>query len=79
MLDPVRQMKILTGGDAFENQLAIAIEEGNNRSNFEQANLFMDFKEFLMDEYMEPGEFDECWEKFEKWQQKEQPTTHPKL
>lgn len=75
MLDATRQMKIAVMPAAFENQLAIKIEEENNRTNFYQANLFMDFKEFLMDVYMEPGEFEKCWEQFEQWYEKEQPST----
>lgn len=75
-MDVIRQMKIATAGvHSFENAIAIDIDKMNQRVNFEQANLFQDFKEFLMDEYMEPGEFEECWEQFQKWEENEQPTT----
>lgn len=75
-MDFVRKMKIAVLPTSFENRLAVRIEEENNSTNFHQANLFQDFKEFLMDEYMEPGEFEECWKRFEHWYENEQPSTN---
>lgn len=75
MSDFIRLMKMAVDPNAFENKLAVRIEEMNNRSNFEVANRFQDFVEFLSDVYMEPGEFNACWEQFETWEQNEQPTT----
>lgn len=67
-MDPIRQMKIATGTIFnLENHIALDIDRTNQYVNFAQANLFQDFKEFLMDEYMEPGEFDDMWEQFEQW------------
>lgn len=43
----------------------------DHKSNFLLANEYLDFMEFLRDEYMDTEEFKEMLEKFEEWKNKE--------
>jgi len=63
----IHQAQELINPLAFSVQLANALESDRLRYNEFRAALFDDFIEFLIDEYMAPGEFEECWQQFEKW------------
>lgn len=53
------------------HDLAAEVARKSDQDNFYDANVFMDFKEYLSDHYLEGGaeEFRSLWHKFQEWQQ----------